>query len=416
MGKHLRKIGMILLIVLTMLITSVLEQTPVEVSAASKYIKVDAFIKQLVVSMKLKVDISKSKTPYIDAALSAGIIKKGQFKKYSSYITRGDAAVLLNRADEYLYGDTVDAELVKVILEKRISDITKISSSKREAVAKCFAKGIFAGTSNGYYIQNRSFKGKSYLTSTDASAVIKLLMNPKSRAKVSPDGMLIRTTNLPKNADKYEYILACYPNKFYERPFEFMMYKNWETRSKDKYAFPVDMKNRTFKNWYDSWPLSQEMDKYLYDWVELAEQYLKYVFNVDYRTVDDKWINGLGSLYTKSNINMPNEIKTYFIDKLKTNKVIVESSIIAVEPSTFYDDNNYCIRAYVRYRITAADISVKQNGFIYASYPYLDNLKSGEWREGIFDIRFGINNGSSGDGADFSIDILTKFIDSINTY
>ncbi|MDF2845413.1 MAG: hypothetical protein K0R00_3839 [Herbinix sp.] len=416
MGKSLRKKMIVLVVVFSVLVTSVGSQKTAEVFAATKYITVDAFIKQLVVSIKLKVDTSKSKTPYIDAALTAGILKKGQFKKYSSYIARGDAAVLLNRADEYLYGDTISKDLVKVILEKRISDITKISSSKRESVAKCFAKGIFTGTSNGYYIQNRSFKGKSYLTATDATAVIKLLINPKSRAKVSPDGMLIRTTNLPKNASKFEYILACYPNKFYERPFEFMMYENWETRSKDKWEFPVNMKNTTFRNLYDSWSFSQEMDKYLDKWTEMAEQYLNYVFNVDYRTVDDKWSYGLGGLYVKSNINMADEIKTYYFDKIKVNKVIIENSIISVEPSTLYYDNGYCMRAYVKYRITAKDITVKQSRLIFAQYPYLENLKSSVWREGIFDIRFGTNDGSIGDGLDFAIDSLTWFGDSLKPY
>ncbi len=416
MGKSLKKKMIVLVVVFSVLVSSVGSQKTAEVFAATKYITVDAFIKQLVVSIKLKVDTSKSKTPYIDAALTAGILKKGQFKKYSSYIARGDAAVLLNRADEYLYGDTVSEDLVKVILEKRISDITKISSSKRESVAKCFAKGIFTGTSNGYYIQNRSFKGKSYLTATDATAVIKLLINPKSRAKVSPDGMLIRTTNLPKNASKFEYILACYPNKFYERPFEFMMYEHWRTLSKDYYEFPVGMKNTTFANLHKSWPFSQEMDKYLYDWAELAEQYLNYVFNVDYRTVDDEWINGLGGLYTKSNLNMADMIKTYYIGKMKANRVIVESSIISVEPSMLYYNNVYCMRAYVRYRITAKNITEEQHNLIYSAYPYLDNLKSGVWREGIFDIRFGINDGSNGDGSSFAIDQLTWFGDKMNVY
>ncbi len=406
----------LIVLVLLCFVVNVLAQTPAEVSAATKYIKVDDFIKQLAVSMKLKVDTTKSKTPYIDAALAAGILKKGQFKKYTSYITRGDAAVLLNRADEYLYGDTVDPALVKVILEKRISDIKMISSSKREAVAKCFAKCIFTGASNGYYIQNRSFKGKSYLTSTDASAAIKLLINPKIRAKVSPDGMLIRATNLPKNADKFDYILACYPNKFYERPFEFTMYEHWRTLSKNYYEFPIGMKNCTFRNLHKSWPFSQEMDKYLYDWTEMAEQYLNYVFNVDYRTVDDKWINGLGSLFTKSNIYMPDQIKAYYIPKIKENKVVVESSIIAVEPSTLYYDNAYCMRVYVKYRIIAKDITVNQNSLIYNGLTYLDNVKSGVWREGTFDIRFGINDGSNGDGSSFAIDNLTRFLDTINSY
>ena len=60
--------------------------------------------------------------------------------------------------------------------------------------------------------------------------------------------------------------------------------------------------------------------------------------------MDDKWSYGLGSLHTKSNINEAEAIKSYYIKKMKVNKVVVESSIIAVEPSTLYYDNGYCMR------------------------------------------------------------------------
>ena len=41
----------------------------------------------------------------------------------------------------------------------------------------------------------------------------------KSTAHVDPSGRLIRTTNLPKNASKYPYILQDIPNEMYEMPF-----------------------------------------------------------------------------------------------------------------------------------------------------------------------------------------------------
>ena len=88
-----------------------------------------------------------------------------------------------------------------------------------------YAKGIIKGYSNGKYIQNRKFNGSGYLTTTGAKNIIKLVTNTKSRAKISPDGQLIRNTNLPKNADSYEYILECFPNKFYEKKFEFMLFE-----------------------------------------------------------------------------------------------------------------------------------------------------------------------------------------------
>jgi hypothetical protein len=75
-----------------------------EAGAASKYIKVDAFIKYAVEQLRLPVDKS-SKTPYIDVAMKIGILKEGDFKSYSGYITRTDCAVITNRIDNYLYGE-----------------------------------------------------------------------------------------------------------------------------------------------------------------------------------------------------------------------------------------------------------------------------------------------------------------------
>lgn len=409
-----RLVGVIFII--TMLITTMV--LPVRnVEAATKNIKVKDFIESLAISINLDIS-SEVSEPYIDAAIKAGVLTITDFNDdYSGYITRTDAAVLLNRADEYLHGITLDEKLLNWVLTKRISDINKLPEEKREAVAKCVAKGIIKGYSNGYYIQNRAFRGSDYLTQSAAEAYIKLVVNPYGRAKLSPDGMLIRTTDLPKNAKKYEYILECYPNKFYEKKFEFMLGSNWAdgTINPDYYAYPVEMKNETFKNFYNEWSLSEEMDKYLYDWTSMAEKYLYYIFNVDYRTVDDKWIEGLSSLYVKSNHNYAEDIKKYYIGKMKANEVVIKSSIIAVEPSTMYYDLDYCMRAYVKYRITAKNITEEQYKMLYVQYPMLDNLKNGEWREGYFDIRFATNNGSTGDGSDFAIDLLTYFVDDFNT-
>jgi len=382
--------------------------------AADSYISAGSFINSLIASMGLEIDDTASK-PYVEAAIKAGIVKEGEFKKYSSKITRTDAAVILNRADEYLHGDNVDAELLATVLEKRISDLNKITKSKREAVAKIYAKGIITGYSNGYYIQNRAFRGSKYLTKNDAKIVISRVVNTNKRAKLSPDGMVIRTTNLPKNASNYEYILECYPNKFYERKFEFMQVIDWKTvLVADDFCYPAGMRDWTFRNWNHQWAFSEEMDKYLYDWTALAEKYLNYLFNVDYRTVDDEWVEGLASVYVNSNIDEADSIRSYYLKYLKENHVLVESTIIAVEPSSLYYNMGYNMRAYVKYRIIADDVTVKQNRLIFAQYPALDNIKSGEWREGIFDIQFGSNNGSTGDGGDFAINILTRFNDSFN--
>lgn len=406
-----RIIGIIIVLTLANIIATFSYSGRVE--AATTYITVNAFTHAL--ADELGLSYEDGKTGAVSALENAGIIKEGDFSDYDKDLTRGDMLVLLNRADEYVNQDTIEEWRINMVLEKRISDIKKVSAAKRADIAKGYIKGFMKGYSNGYYITNRNLKLKSKVTENGALSSLKLIKDKSLRAKISPDGQLIRTTNLPKNAKNYEYILASFPNKFYEKKFEFMFsnqYKAGETR--DYWRYPVEMRKTKFKTWNEEWDFSIEMDQYLYEWQKKAETYLQYTFNVDYRTVDDKWIEGLASCYVKSNLDEVDRIKSYYLEYMKDNKVIVESSIIAVEPSTLYEDNDYCMRAYVRYRITAKDINVKQSRLIWTQYPQLKNLKSGVWREGIFDIRFGTNNGYQGDGSYFAIDRLTWFVDEMN--
>ncbi len=382
--------------------------------AGTAYITINSFAQAMADELGLTYEAGK--TGAVIALQNIGIIKDGEFSNSDKDLTRGDMLVLLNRADEYVNKETIEEWRINMVLEKRISDIKAVSASKRTDIAKGYIKGFMKGYSNGYYITNRNLKLKSKATKSGALSSLKLIKDKSLRAKISPDGQLIRTTKLPKNAKSYEYILASYPNNFYEKKFEFMFkdqYKEGKRNPRNE-IFPVDMRNSTFYVWGDSWDFSIEMDKYLYDWQKKAETYLQYIFNVDYRTVDDKWIEGVDSCLVNSNIDYVEAIKKYYIDHMKENKVIIESSIIAVEPSTLYLDGEYCMRAYIKYRITAKDLNVKHSKLIYAQYPQLDNLKNGTWREGIFDIRFGSNDGYQGDGAYFVINTSSYFVDVLN--
>lgn len=408
MSKKAITIFMVLLIVFHI----VVQADPQKAEASTNRITISAFALELAKEIGIVVEGSSA----TDILMNHGIIKSGDFTDDSKNLTRGDMLILLSRADDYLYNTEIDDELVKKVIEKRISDIDKVKEAKRVDIAKGYIKGFLKGYSNGKYITNRNLKLTSYVTKAGALSCIKMLKDKSLRAKTSPDGQLIRTTNLPKNANNYEYILESFPNKFYERKFEFMFSNEYKAgyRNPKEQIYPVDMRNSTFRTWNDSWSFSIEMNQYLYEWQEKAETYLNYLFNVDYRTVDEEWINGLASCYEKSNINQAESIKDYYIKHLKANKVIVESSIISVEPSTLYYDGDYCMRAYVRYRITADDINVKHNRLLRCQYPVLNNLKSGVWREGIFDIRFGTNNGYQGDGSYFAISTSSKFVDEYN--
>jgi hypothetical protein len=393
-GKTIKHVLLNLLLVLVLLVTSI--SVPVQAKAATKYITIGQFIKNLLIAMEVPV-ASTSIDAYIDAAIEIKIVETNQFSNYSKNITRIDAAVLLNRADEQLRGtDTVDEKKYTAVKEKRISDIKKIPESKVDAAVDTMAKGIILGKFNGFYIQNRTFNPNQSISAGEAKGAINRMVNVNKRSKISPDGQLIRTTKLPKNAGDFEYILACYPNKFYEMKYKYMFASTYKdgTMKKNEYTKPGAMKDKIYKSYFIENPMKEYMDLYLNDWTSKTEEYLNLLFNVDYRTVNNTWRDNLLSMYvvpetTFVRTGKPEYVNEYIAD-IKKNQVVVESDIIAVEPSTFYAYGNYYIRAYVHYKITAKDINVEQNELLcHDKYIFLENLKNWEWREGIFDIQLG---------------------------
>lgn len=396
--KTLKNRGIILLLCITILFTSILFQVPNQAEASSK-IKIYNFIKLVVQATNLEVDNTKS-SPYLSAALAAGIVKDGDFADYTKYITRTDAAVILNRADEYLHGDKVDAELLETVLEGRISDIKKIASGKREAVAKVYAKGFFKGYSNGYYIKSREFRGSEYMTTTGAKGVVAMLTNTKKRAKLSPDGQLIRTTNLPKNASKYEYILETYPNSFYEMKFMYQRAKYYyDPVELVDYTSPARIKDM---NLY-----SVDLNKYKGIWVDRVETNLQSRLNVNYKTVGDKWINTLRSTYTQygdtsGDKRITDAIEDY-VNVVTRNKIVIQSKVIAVEPSSLYQYGaGFYVRVYIKFKISYSGTKLTSDDLIYGDLIWMPELKKDTWHEGVYDIELGTINGSS-DGSDYYI-------------
>jgi hypothetical protein len=410
MKKQKNWVSLILAIVI--LATSTFQPSQaVAAATANNNIKIYNFIKLLVPAVGLTVDNTQS-SPYLKAAMDAGIVKEWDFKDYKTSLTRMDAAVLLNRADEYLHGDKVDKTLLQTVLDKRISDINNIPEGKREAVAKIYAKGFMVGKSNGMYIQNRSFRGTDYLTTGDAKKIITLLKNTKSRAKISPDGQLIRTTNLPKNAKSYPYILEAFPNSFYEMKFsyQFNEYSYKPVEGKD-YARPKRVKELM---------TAYETDKngrciYVDDWMKKVEDNLKYRLNVDYRTIDKSWLNGLRSTYFVYNDafddkRTTDDIKEY-MSYVKKNHIVIKSSVISVEPSTLYFDDAFRVRAYVKFKVSFPGNKLPQDKlFFVQQFIRLKDITRDKWFEGVYDIEIATASGGN-KGSDLAI-----FNDSLNDY
>lgn len=281
---------------------------------------------------------------------------------------------------------------VEFVLNERISDISKIPENKREAVANIVAKGIIKGYSNGMYVQNREFRGNKKITNKGAKDVIQKVINTDLRAIISPDGQLTRTTKLPKNADEYAYILESFPNEYYESDYSFMTLTDYEmgVLKREDYYYPTEVNYKHLYDRYYNYQLELDKDKYEYYDTMLykLDKYLQYLFNVDYRKVDENWKENLASTFDQYRQDWRIELWIdRYIEHMKNNRVIVECEKIAFDSSSIYENRKHIyIKVYVKYRIIADNVNVESNQLIYGEYNSLNNIKSGEWREGIYNI------------------------------
>ena len=403
--KRQIKIITALLLIMVMLPISSFVTNDKTAEASTKYITVESFVTYITKELGLSSVSGKERSGYVNALIEKGIIKTGDFTSYTKYLTRGDAALLLNRADEYLYGDTLDAELIDLALDKRISDIGIIKESKRIDVVKAYLKGFIKGYSNGNYSTDRTLKVSSKITKTGALDCIKLLKGKTLRAKISPDGQLIRTTKLPKYAKNYPYILASYPNSYYD--WKFCYEGVTRTRFSEKtgkmedvpfyyitdYASPADVDKTTRIDNF------AEVKKERLDiWVNKVKTHMESIFNVDYRTIGKEWIDTVSAVhYTYGYWMMEEQTRKRlenFVANMKGNQTIVESSNVAVDGSSlYYFDCRYYLRVYVRYRIMLSKTQYKpmelydDNNIFYTNYPInFIEFDIGEWKECCYDV------------------------------
>jgi hypothetical protein len=318
-----------------------------------------------------------------------------------------------------------------ILLHKRLSDISDIDNLKQDAISYCFRRGYLDSKTNGKYSQSRKFNGTDKLSEKEAKVLIDRLDNPKKRLKISPDGQLIRTKNLPKNAEDYEYILDAFPNSFYEMCPQFisclsdhkaiphLSYKKLISNKKC-------LKDKNMEGWYVSEDkLLKESDCWnyetpakikkgfwggysLYDhkyhytsgenvinlfddgWCDLVERYLNTKFNVNYKTMNNRWMKKMAAL-----INYAGQVDDYAL-AMKKNKVILETKKIVVEPSTIYSaQGSIFVRAYIKFRVKSAkSLSKLDDVFLKdvmgsAEGTKISNLKIGQWKELYLDIPIG---------------------------
>ena len=154
------------------------------------------------------------------------VLKNAGIKNTAAATTNEIAAYLLNEADSTVNGgeNSYNYDLYGYVKYfNRISDIKKADDKYKESLYKCFTKGIMVGKSDGTYSSTRKFLPKTKITRDEAKKMMNRLKNKGKRFKLSYDGQVLRIINLPKNYKDYPYILASFPNSYYEK-------KMWYTK------------------------------------------------------------------------------------------------------------------------------------------------------------------------------------------
>lgn len=398
------------LIVVAAIITFLISisATNKESIAATTNVTVGEYVKHLVLATKLELDTTAT-DPYITAAIAGGLITEGEFKDYNASITRTDTAVLTNRADELLHGTSFKEDLYKQVRTKlRISDLKKIPEAKQESVIKVFIKGIMIGDTNGPYTHDRTFNGSKKLTKPEEKTILTRLQSKSKRKELSPDGQLIRTTKLPKNYKDYPYILAAFPNGFYEKKFIYQIatyYNNDGNKRKPvefkDYIRPINISQGD----YNGASMQEVLDLNLDTWVKKVEINLHTRLNADYRKINNKWITKLRNTYyvyndTSRDKYKTDEIKTY-VNNMKKNKSIVIGSV-SVEPSTLYHESGFYVRACIKFKVTSALKLDPEENIIFGQNIYLPKLKRNQWNTMYVDIRLSAGKGG-GYGEDLAV-------------
>lgn len=396
-GKMKKRL-IIFMLVFCFLMGQVKSDTVVGASAITER----KFVVLLMRGMKL-CNQQDTTTEIIQAACKKRIVKDADKSQLSKKLTKERAAIYLCRMDVKVNGSTYDEKKYKMVRDyNRISDLKSMKKASRASVIKMYCKGIMVGYSNGYYVQSRKFKGAETVTETEAKTYVNRLCKTSKRKAISPDGQLIRSTKLPKNASSYPYILATYPNWFYERTFEYQKCKfHRRPIALKDYASPIQIGKMKF---YDGNTMETVRNKYLMDWCDKVEKNISLRFNVDYRTINTSWVNKLRSTYytfddASLNKSRTDDIKKY-MKNVKANRVIIKTSRVTVEPSTMYNCIKDYVRVYVRFKIVEGDLN--SNNLVYSDEFSVKNLKKEKWIEQCFDIGIGSLNAYS-TGEDYAV-------------
>ncbi len=150
-------------------------------------VQADQFIKMTVLAMGYKVLAQSGywAEPYIDIALSEGIIKKGEITDYTKPLTREQMARIIVRTA--MKRDEMPDDRLDQFIIGKIFDYPKIEYSIAQDVITGYKLGLFQGSSG-------KFNPKSTLTRAEAAAVIIRFIDVSERVPMLPsEDEIIRT-------------------------------------------------------------------------------------------------------------------------------------------------------------------------------------------------------------------------------
>ena len=322
---------------------------------------------------------------YVDPETGIVLFNNGKWSKETS-----------NLLDYKLKLELRDRRVVKKL--GRVNDIKSAGKRHQLDLITVLKKGIIIGKSMGRYTQNRNLMPKRKVSLAEAKKVIERVYDSKKRYPMSPDGQLLRKTNLPFWASDYKYILASYPDSYYETMFGYESHLATSFKLHSSYDPPKYTYERILNGYETNDNIFEEADK--------VRRFQNHRMNVDYRTIDKKWRDKLISFYRgkehtkKSDLNgMKKDIDKY-IRFVKENKVIIESKPVATDASSaYYWHITPSFHTYMKFRIVSCkNLDKNLYKIIYGSLTgdwshglakYREKkVKLGEWCEGVYQVNY----------------------------
>jgi hypothetical protein len=243
--------------------------------------------------------------------------------------------------------------------------------------------GLLSGTGNGKLDPEGTTTRAQALTVLDRIDKVRsgqtlkvdtVALKNAERAKNSerdPWGRVIRTTNLPKNAKDFPYILEDYPNEMYEM----------------KPNIIVDTTSAQLAKSDDYFNNKALMDQ----WKQTTENYYNLMLNVDYRTIDEAWANELFSYHNQGFRVVLADMRRY-VKWVKENKIIMTGSLVA-EPSMLTDADRlagYFIRTKFSFEIKS--YTKYENIMFDERFMKVGPFQKGKRYEGYSDIPLSTNS------------------------